>query len=247
MTIDLNCDMGESYGRYEIGNDAEIMPLISSCNIACGFHGGDPDVIIQTIKLASKHGVKIGAHPSYPDRQGFGRRQMSIKPSELTSILIYQIAVIDKLSSIYSSGMHHVKPHGALYNLAYSDEKTVWSIVSAMENWKDTAVLYAQFGSLLHQVASNSGINVVCEGFVDRKYDETLNLVSRTEPGAVHQNISTMVDQTIAMIKYKTIETSEGPKGIDVQTLCIHGDHPQAAEITKVISTALKNEGITIQ
>ena len=247
MTIDLNCDMGESFGRYTIGNDELIMPYITSCNIACGFHGGDPNIIINTIKMANHYGVKIGAHPSYPDRQGFGRRRMIIPSEELISLLQYQIAAVDKLSTIYAGGLHHVKPHGALYNHAYENDQVAKAIVNAMMPWKESTILYAQYGSVLAKIAKEEGINTVLEGFVDRKYTDDLNLMSRSKPEAIHSKIGTMVDQIINMVKYNKMITSKGFQAISVETVCIHGDHPDALEIAKILSTALENEGINNQ
>ena len=246
MTIDINCDLGESFGRYSVGNDLEIMPYISSCNIACGFHGGDPRVIIETIKNAYHHKLKIGAHPSYPDLQGFGRRRMEIPSDELIPILQYQIAVIDKLSNIYADGLHHVKPHGALYNHSFDNEDVAQAIVSAMAPWKDQTFLYAQYGSTLASVAEQKGLKVMLEGFADRKYSKNLNLMSRQKTGAVHSQIGTMVDQVVEMVKHKKIKFDNSSKSIRVETICIHGDHPDAVEIAKIISTALQNEGISI-
>ena len=247
MIIDLNCDMGESFGRYTLGNDLEIMPYITSCNIACGFHGGDPKIIIETIKNAHKHGLKIGAHPSFPDLQGFGRRKMTMERNELTATLQYQIAVLDKLSQIHANGLHHVKPHGALYNLAYSDADTAWAILEAMSPWKERVILFAQYNSLLAKVGKSEGYKIMLEGFVDRKYNNDLSLVSRSKPDAVHKDIGTMVDQIIDMVKNRKITTSEKIESISVQTVCVHGDHPQAVEIAKSLSVALENEGISIQ
>ena len=246
LKIDLNCDMGESYGRYEVGNDRDIMPLITSCNIACGFHGGDPSVIIETIQLAHENKVKIGAHPSYPDLQGFGRRRMHVPHKELVNILQYQIAVIDRLSEIYGNGLHHVKPHGALYNHAFEDESVASAIVEAMNPWP-SVILYAQFNSALASIAIQKGLTVMTEGFADRRYSDNLNLMSRQNPDAVHTSISTMVDQVIQMVKYNKINTKSGSQDIHVDTICIHGDHDGADELVKSLSTALRNEGISIQ
>ncbi|MEE9373855.1 MAG: 5-oxoprolinase subunit PxpA [Saprospiraceae bacterium] len=246
MTIDLNCDMGESFGRYSIGNDKVIMPLISSCNIACGYHGGDPKVIIDTIKMAQKHNVKIGAHPSYPDLQGFGRRRMFIPSDDLMAIIQYQISVIDKLSNIYSEGLHHVKVHGALYNHAYDDEGVARAIVQAMMPWKESTILYAQYGSVLARIAKEEGLRVMIEGFVDRRYCDDLNLMPRSQPSAVHTSIVDMIDQVLDIVNKNQIITPMGYQKINVQTICIHGDHPQAVEIVKKLTTALRNEGVAI-
>jgi len=247
MQIDLNCDMGESFGRYTVGNDDAIMPHITSCNIACGFHGGDPSVIIKTIKSAHENGVKIGAHPSYPDLQGFGRRQMHIPTSELIDIIQYQVAVIDRLSHIYADGLHHVKPHGALYNHAFQDEKVAEAIVEALLPWQNGIILYAQYGSALERAAKAKRQRVMTEGFADRAYTSDLNLMSRQYEDAVHQSIGKMVDQVINMVKHHKIITEQGEKQINVGTICIHGDHPQADEIVKSLSVALTNEGVSIQ
>jgi len=247
MVIDLNCDMGESFGRFSIGNDMEIMKYISSCNIACGFHGGDPKVIIETIKEADKNQVKIGAHPSYPDLQGFGRRKMIIPKIDLVPIIQYQIAVIDKLAELYSNGLHHVKPHGALYNHAFDDIDVAESIVEAFAPWSKHLVLYVQYGSELQRVASESGIKSMAEGFADRKYTSNLNLMSRTNPEAVHSDIDEMTNQVLNMVSQNKIQTNSGEKFIDVQTICIHGDHPKAIEIVQNLAAKLHEDGIKVE
>ena len=246
MTIDLNCDMGESYGRYSLGNDFEILQYVSSCNISCGFHAGDPKIIIETIKEAKRQNVKIGAHPSYPDLQGFGRRRMIIPYEELVPIIQYQIAVVDKLSEIHAQGISHVKPHGALYNHAYKDRSVALAIVDSFNPWSANAVLFAQYGSKLSEVAQKEGINVVPEGFADRRYTADLNLMSRSHPDALHSEIDSMIGQVLDMVKHNKVKTPKGEKEIDVGTICIHGDHPKAVEIVKQLALTLEEEGIDI-
>lgn len=244
MKIDLNCDMGESFGRYRIGNDFEILQYVSSCNIACGFHAGDPGIIIETIQEAHKQGVHIGAHPSYPDLQGFGRRRMHLPGEELIPILQYQIAVIDRLAQINSANMTHVKAHGALYNHAFEDDLVAHDIASAFVPWVDSTLLFVQYGSSLQAVAKLKGINTKVEGFADRRYTADLNLMSRSDPRALHHSIDDMVDQVISMVLHKNVNTEDGKKDIHVDTICIHGDHPKAIEIVKTLVNALHGAGI---
>ena len=247
MTIDLNCDMGESFGRYSLGNDFKILEYVSSCNIACGFHAGDPKIIIKTIKEALRQQVKIGAHPSYPDLQGFGRRKMMIEEEELTPILQYQIAAVHKLIEINGGKMNHVKPHGALYNQAFTDKVVSKSIISALEPWEDNVSLYAQYKSELKSMAEAGNIIVKSEGFVDRRYDVNLNLMSRDRPKALFNDLDDMIGQAVNMIKNHFVEHSGGVTEIEVDTLCIHGDHPKAFEIVKTLTEVLHQEGVKIE
>lgn len=247
MTIDINCDLGESFGRYSLGNDFEILQYISSCNIACGFHAGDPKIIIDTIKEADKQSVKIGAHPSYPDLQGFGRRRMIIPQKELVPIIQYQIAVLGRLADIHANDLHHVKPHGALYNHAYADKDVACGILKAFEPWKDIAFLYAQYGSQLQRLAHEEGAKIKVEGFADRRYDIDLNLMSRTHPKALHESIDDIIVQVIDMVKHNKVQTKKGEQPIEVDTICVHGDHPKAIKIVKELTSTLIQEGVTIE
>src|SRR5438132_1228572 len=183
--IDLNCDMGESYGAWKMGADAEVMPHISSANIACGFHGGDPATIRKTVQLAVDHGVAIGAHPSLPDLQGFGRRVMKISPQEMYDLVVYQAGAVDAFARAAGAKLHHVKCHGALYNMAATDEALSEAMARAVKDLGGGLMLYALSNSKMMQVAKNKGIPVAGEVFADRGYADDGTLWPRGKPGAM--------------------------------------------------------------
>ena len=183
-SIDINCDMGESYGRYQLGNDEKMMSYISSCNIACGFHGGDPLVMERTLQQAIEHGVQIGAHPSYPDRSGFGRRKMDVDKQELKAIIKYQIAAIQGMAQSLNAKVSYVKPHGALYNRAASDPIEAATILKAIHEIDPELILMGLAGSLVEAMAHEKGQPFIAEAFADRRYDKNGQLVARS----IHQN-----------------------------------------------------------
>src|SRR5438477_1412945 len=183
--IDLNCDMGESYGAWKMGADAEVMPHISSANIACGFHGGDPATIRKTVRLALDHGVAIGAHPSLPDLQGFGRRVMKISPQEMYDLVVYQAGAVEAFARAAGAKLHHVKCHGALYNMAATDEALSDAMVRAAKDLGAGVVLYALSNSIMMKTAKSKGIPVAGEVFADRGYSDDGTLYPRGQPGAM--------------------------------------------------------------
>ena len=232
----INCDMGESYGRYTIGADAMLMPYIDSCNIGCGFHGGDPLVIQQTINLAIDHNVKIGAHPSYPDRQGFGRRYMDMQEDELRALVNYQICALEGMVRNQGGKLHHVKPHGALYNTAAVSEKESMAIVNALLSFPDRPILYAPYESILSEMALSSGIIVHHESFIDRRYHANGTLVSRTNPDAVIVDVDQAIRQFVSLVNHQKVETlDQSLIDLPSETFCIHGDNPNALNILKGI------------
>lgn len=234
--IHINCDMGESYGRYQLVDDAALMPYIDSCNIACGYHAGDPTVIEQTIRLAIQHNVEIGAHPSYPDRQGFGRRVMDINTAELESMIRYQICAIQGIARTMSAQLNHIKPHGALYNKAAKDESTARAIVDAMVSISTDLILYAPQNSVLSQIGKEEGLNVHHEAFIDRAYNDDGSLVSRKVEHSVITDPSKALLQ-IKSIKEKQIVISIEGKAVSLEadTFCIHGDNSAAMDILNYI------------
>lgn len=231
--------MGESFGRYTIGRDSELMPLIDSCNIACGFHGGDPLVIERTISMAINHDVKIGAHPSYPDLQGFGRRAMDIAPGELEAIVRYQISALFTLVRSFGSSLHHVKPHGALYNRAFFDKESARAICKAILSIDHELVLYAPWNSSLAEEGLAQGLTVHYEAFLDRRYNEDGTLVNRKSPDAVITDKQASFEQLEAIVagKVKTITGKTLPLRAD--TFCIHGDNPSALDILMYVRQSL--------
>ena len=247
-SIDINCDMGESHGACIIGNDAAIMPLVSSANIACGFHGGDPAVIHRTVRLAQEHGVKLGAHPSYPDRAGFGRREMAASPQEVYDDMLYQIGGVYAIAKAAGMALHHVKPHGALYNRAARDAETALAIVHAVFHFDRGLVLYGPPGSELERSAAAAGIRYYREAFSDRAYEPDGSLCPRSRPGAVLRDSAAVVRQVSSIVERGMVTAVDGTElPMPADTICIHGDGPHAVEFAKAIVEAFKAKGIEIR
>ena len=244
-SIDLNCDMGESYGAWKMGDDAEVMPLISSANIACGFHGGDPATIRKTVALAVRHGVAIGAHPSLPDLQGFGRRAMKIAPQEMYDLVLYQAGAVEAFARAAGSRLHHVKCHGALYNMAANDEALSEAMVRAA---KDLGVmLYVLSNSKNHEIAKRAGISVAGEVFADRGYADDGTLTPRERPGAMIEDADQAVKQALAMVEEGYVTSLSGKRvPVAADTLCLHGDQPGAAVFASLIRKTFSEKGIRI-
>jgi len=245
-TIDLNCDMGESYGNYKIGNDDQVMPYITSCNIACGFHGGDPLQIEKTIKNALKHGVQIGAHPSYPDLQGFGRRKMQVPTDELSAILKYQIAAVKGMTESLGGKLAYVKPHGALYNTSADDEQVTECIVRAIKEISPDLAFMGLAGSkTMESVAKKQDIRFISEAFADRKYTASGRLQSRKIDGAVIHNAEIAAEQVLSLVlKQEVISNLHTPVKVKAESICIHGDNPQVGDILKSIDAILKKHKV---
>lgn len=238
--IHINCDMGESYGRYQLVDDEALMPYIDACNIACGYHAGDPIVIEQTIRLALVHGIQIGAHPSYPDRQGFGRRVMDIKEDELESMIRYQICAVQGIAQSMGTTLNHVKPHGALYNKAAKDNSTARAIVKAITSISTDLILYAPQNSVLNQIGKEAGLLVHHEAFIDRAYNEDGSLVSRKIENSVITDPSKAFLQVQSIKQKQIVPTIKGKLvPLDADTFCIHGDNSAALDILKHIKDEL--------
>lgn len=239
--------MGESFGAWRMGRDAELMDYVSSINIACGFHAGDPTIIAETIKTAIKKGVSVGAHPSYPDLQGFGRREMALSPEEVFDIVLYQIAAVKGICEAYGIKLHHVKPHGALYNRAAKDPALAKAIVKAVKTLDKNLVFYGLAGSHLISEAEKIGLKTASEVFADRTYQPDGTLTPRTEPGALIENAERAVAQVLEMVKDQTVTAVSGEKiSIKADTVCIHGDTPQAPEFARTIRERLIKNGIEV-
>jgi UPF0271 protein len=243
MKIDLNCDLGESFGRYTLGNDAAIMPHITSANIACGFHAGDANVMRATVRLAKQHGVAIGAHPGWPDLQGFGRREMNLSPEETEALVLYQIGALAAFARAEGLELRHVKPHGALYNQAAKDRSLANAIARAVKRFSGNLVLVGLAGSSLVEAGMEVGLRVANEGFPDRAYDPDGSLMSRSLPGAVIESPEKVAANAIQLAK-EGIQFGE--KRVRVDTLCLHGDNVHAAENAMRLREAMQNEGIQI-
>jgi 5-oxoprolinase (ATP-hydrolysing) subunit A len=244
--IDLNCDMGESYGAWTMGADAEVMPLISSANIACGFHAGDPATIRRTVRLAVDHGVAVGAHPSLPDLQGFGRRAMKISPQDMYDLVVYQAGAVEAFARAAGAKLHHVKCHGALYNMAANDEALSEAMVRA---GRDLGVmLYVLSNSRNFDLAQAAGVRVAGEVFADRGYaDDDGTLAPRGTPGAMIEDADRAVQQALAMVGEGYVTSLSGKRvPVAPDTLCIHGDQPGAVAFARALRNVFKEKGIDV-
>ena len=241
--IDLNCDLGESFGAYALGNDAAIMPLITSANIACGFHAGDPQVIARTVRLAVQHHVAIGAHPGFADLVGFGRRALDATPDEIENDVLYQIGALAAFARAEGAPLAHVKPHGALYNLAAMRPPIANAIARAVARFDANLILVGQPRLAMENAAREQGLHFAREGFADRAYNRDGTLRSRREPGALIDDPHRAAEQALQMVRAQTVTTPEGETiAMPVDTLCVHGDSPAALEILCAVRDAfLKN------
>ncbi|MDW6004392.1 LamB/YcsF family protein [Vibrio mangrovi] len=247
-SVDLNCDMGESFGTYSLGNDAALMEFVSSVNIACGFHAGDPGVMRDTVRLALEKNLAIGAHPGLPDLTGFGRRVMEISPREAYNIVVYQIGALDGFVRAGGGKLHHVKPHGALYNMAAKDEQLAQAIAQAVKDTDPTLVLYGLSGSALTIAGENAGLNVANEVFADRTYQPDGTLTPRSRPDALIHSDEVALNQVIGMIREGKVRATNGQwADIRADTICIHGDGSHALEFARKIAQMLTQQHISIQ
>ncbi|GGF16015.1 5-oxoprolinase subunit PxpA [Hymenobacter cavernae] len=246
--VDLNCDLGESYGAYKLGNDEAILPFVTSANIACGFHAGDPAVMKKTVRLALQHQVAIGAHPGLPDLVGFGRREMAISPEEAYDMTVYQIGALASFVKAEGGTMHHVKPHGALYNMAAVTPALAQAIAEAVYRVNPELVLYGLAGSALIQAGQKLGLRTANEVFADRTYQPDGTLTSRRLPNALLSDPQEAIQQVLRMVKEGKVRSLLGADvAIQADTICIHGDSAHAVEFAQQISQVLKAEGIIIQ
>ncbi len=248
-SIDLNSDLGESFGRYHLGHDEEIIPLITSANVACGFHAGDPDVLMETLSWIKDSGTTgLGAHPSYPDRQGFGRRYMDLTADQLRANILYQVAAVDGLGKMYGLELNHVKPHGALYNATFDNYDLALTIAQTVKEYNPSLKLMGLAGHHLVQAAEEVGLTPINEVFADRAYENDGTLVSRRKEGAVITDTNQALDRVIRMVKEGKVESIDG-HDIDIQadSICVHGDGEKALEFVKAIRQALEKENIEIK
>jgi UPF0271 protein len=245
-TIDINCDMGESYGAWKMGADAEVMPFVSSANIACGFHGGDPATIRRTVRLAVDHGVAVGAHPSLPDLQGFGRRAMKISPQDMYDLVLYQAGAVEAFARAAGARLHHVKCHGALYNMAANDEALSEAMARAARDLGGV-MLYALSNSKMMETAKRLGVPVAGEVFADRGYADDGTLAPRDRPGAMVEDAGEAVARALAMVEQGHVVSLSGRRvPVSADTLCLHGDQPGAVTFAKAIRKAFAERNVTI-
>ncbi len=248
LTMDMNCDMGESFGSYTLGYDAEAMPHVTSLNIACGFHASDPDVMAKTISLAKTHGVAVGAHPGYPDLVGFGRRNMALSLEETKHAVMYQIGALNAFCQAAGLKMQHVKAHGALYNMAGDNLEIAMAVADAIKAVNPELYMLCLANSQMVVAAQNAGIPYVEEAFADRAYTEKGTLVSRKLPGSVIHDIDEVVKRVLMMVQEKQVISIDGKViPLNAQTICVHGDSPGAVQMVAAIRAAFDKEGITLK
>lgn len=241
--IDLNADMGEYADDAQRASEEALMPLISSCSIACGGHAGDPNSMRATLQLAKKHNVSAGAHPAYPDREGFGRRHLVFDPDELEASLAEQISTLEEIAATENIALRHVKPHGALYNDAAKDLNLAQIIAHVAKKY----ILVGPPGSALENAARNDKIAFAPEGFVDRSYQASGALTPRTEPGAIIANVDARAEQALTIARGDNFHARDGVLSLSVKTLCIHSDSPGAVDTAKAAREKLEENGFAIQ
>ena len=246
-TIDLNSDLGESYGAWSMGDDAAMIDIVSSANVACGFHAGDPAGILRTLKVAAGRGVAIGAHVSYPDIVGFGRRDMDIAAADLLADVVYQIGALQGLAATVGAKVSYVKPHGALYNRIAVDPVQGMAVIDAIRSLDPSLALVGLANAPIIAQARAAGLRVVSEAYADRAYTKDGRLVSRREPGAVLHDAALIAERMVRLARHGTIEAIDGSViSIETQSICVHGDSPGAVAIAKEIRRRLEAEGVVI-
>jgi len=246
-SIDLNADMGESFGAWHMGDDAALMPWITSANVACGFHAGDWSTIEATVALAVKHGVAIGAHPSLPDLQGFGRRSMQVTEDEVYQMTLYQAGAVRAFAEAGAGRLHHVKAHGALYNMAAKDAALSRGLVRAVKALGDEVQIYVLAGSLMETIARDAGLITRCEVFADRRYMPDGTLAPRNRPDALITDETQAVTQVLRMVQEGSLLAVDGSVvAVKADTVCIHGDKPTAVPFVKALRDVLQQAQVQV-
>lgn len=247
VRVDLNSDLGESFGSYSIGNDREIIQRVTSVNVACGYHGGDPLVMEATLKAAKAAGTSVGAHPGYPDLMGFGRRNLVITPAEMRAYVIYQLGALQGFAKAVGVPLRHVKPHGAMYNMAAKDYSLAVAIAEGIALVDDSLIFMALSGSEMIRAAKEVGIQSASEVFADRGYTDAGTLVPRSQEGAFIHDPQVAVERLVRMIQQGTVLSNTGKEiPIVADSICVHGDNEKALQFVEAIRTGLTQEGITI-
>ncbi len=248
MHIDINCDMGESFGRWMMGADEQVMPSITSANIACGAHAGDPSVMRRTVTLARAAGVAIGAHPGFADLQGFGRREIQVAPSEIEDSLIAQIGALAAIARSEGMTLQHVKAHGALYNMAARSRPLADAIARAIKAFDASLIMFGLPNSPMIEAGREAGLRVAAEGFADRAYQLDGSLTPRSQPGAVIHDPSVVVERAQRMVRDGIVQTADGKEvALRIDTICVHGDTPGAADLARRLRAALTGAGAIVQ
>lgn len=245
--VDINCDLGESFGRYKLGEQQEILKYVSSANIACGFHAGDPSVMRETVKLAIENGVKIGAHPGLPDLNGFGRREMKITPQEAYDMVVYQIGALNGFLATFGEQMQHVKPHGALFNMAAKDFELAQAIAQAVYDVSPSLVLFGLANSELTAAGEKVGLRTAHEVFADRTYQSDGSLTSRQQSNALIIDTNESIAQVVKMVTKGIVISQQNTEvQIKADTVCIHGDGEHAVSFARNIKETLKNNNVSV-
>ena len=248
MHIDLNSDVGESFGAYRLGADADVMRSITSANVACGFHAGDPDVMRETVRLAREAGVAVGAHPGFADLAGFGRRELRASPREVEHMVLYQIGALEAIARAEGVRLSHVKAHGALYNMAARDRTLADAIARAVARFDPALVLFGLPGSELVRAGEAAGLPVASEGFADRAYERDGSLAPRGTAGSVLHDPEEVVRRAMEMVTEGRVAARDGSRlAFHVDTLCVHGDTPGAAELTRRLRAGLEQHGVVVK
>jgi UPF0271 protein len=248
MRVDINSDMGESFGAYTIGHDAGLMKSITSANVAAGFHAGDPSVLRETIRLAKAHGVAVGAHPGFADLVGFGRREMDVTAREAEDLVLYQVAAVAGVASSEGVTLQHVKPHGALFNMAVRNAELAAAIARAVAAFDKTLILFGLPGSEILNMGRALGLRVAAEVFADRAYEPDGSLASRRKPGSVIHDATAVVARAVRMVKDRTVVAIDGSVvKLDAETICVHGDTPGSDDLAAKIRAGLEAGGITVR
>lgn len=247
QTIDLNADVGEGFGQYRLGDDAHLLPFLSSANVACGFHAGDPLTMRETVAAAARHGVAVGAHPGYPDLQGFGRRDLAATPVEITAFVLYQIGALDAVCRAAGTWLRYVKAHGALYNRGAADASVARAIAEAVRLANPALVLLGLPGSHLIEAGRAAGLRTAAEAFADRAYARDGSLVPRSMPGAVVHDVDSVVSRALRFVTEGRVTTIDGHEiAVAADSLCVHGDTPGAVALVEAIRARFAAEGIDV-
>ncbi len=248
MRIDLNSDLGESFGPWPMGQDAALMASISSANVACGFHAGYPGAMRETVALARAHGVAVGAHPGFPDLVGFGRREMKAAPHEVEDFVVYQVAALAGIAAAQGVRVQHVKAHGALYNMACRDRALADAIARAVAMIDRTLIIFGLPGSELLHAGEAAGLAVAAEVFADRAYERDGSLASRSKSGSVIHDAEAVVARAVRMVRDRDVVAVDGSViPLEAHTICLHGDTPGAAELARAVRAGLQSAGVTIK
>ena len=248
MRIDINSDVGESFGAYTIGHDAGLMRSITSANIAAGFHGGDPSVLRETIRQAKTHGVAVGAHPGFPDLVGFGRRELNVTPKEAEDFVLYQVAAVAGVAAAEGVAMQHVKPHGALFNMAVRNAELAAAIARGVAAFDRSLILFGLPGSEILNAGRQAGLRVAAEVFADRAYEPDGTLASRRKPGSVIHDADAVVARAVRMVKEKNVVAIDGSVvPLEADTICVHGDTPGSDQLAAKIRAGFEAAGVTVK